>query len=58
MGRVARQDEERWSKRFNLGPRQMKRSVGRPAKRWLDDVKKVAGNSGWLINKKEEEDGA
>lgn len=45
VGHVARQNLLTWNNRLvHWRPRQTKRSVGRPQKRWLDDVKKIAGS--------------
>jgi hypothetical protein len=46
-GHVARQDSERWSPIIlNWRPWSNKRGVGRPQKRWIDDIVQVAGR-GW-----------
>ena len=43
-GHVAREDDSRWTTRvMKWRPRASKRSVGRPQKRWADDIKKTAG---------------
>ncbi|KAH0998567.1 hypothetical protein HUJ04_001376, partial [Dendroctonus ponderosae] len=45
VGHVARQNESKWTNRIMLWrPRLHKRSVGRPQKRWLDDVKETVGS--------------
>lgn len=45
VGHVARQDQTRWTVRVtHWRPRRTKRGVGRPQRRWLDDIKKQAGN--------------
>jgi hypothetical protein len=45
VGHVARQDASRWTKRIiQWRPRAHKRSVGRPQRRWLDDIKSTVGN--------------
>lgn len=45
VGHVARQDQTKWSNRLtHWRPRETKRSTGRPQTRWLDDIKKQAGN--------------
>lgn len=45
---VCRRTNGRWSKHvLEWRPRMGKRSVGRPAARWVDDLRKVAG-SGWM----------
>lgn len=45
VGHVARQDQSKWtSKLTHWRPRETKRSVGRPQRRWLDDIKQQAGN--------------
>ena len=47
-GHVSRCTDGRWSRYvLDWRPRLGKRSVGRPAARWADDLKKVAGN-GWM----------
>lgn len=39
-GHVARQDNSRWTKHLiDWRPRPHKRSVGRPQRRWLEDIK-------------------
>jgi len=44
VGHVARPSVDRWiSKPVHWRPRQTKRSVGRPQRRLLDDVKRIAG---------------
>lgn len=44
--RVARQDPKKRTKKLTHWlPRQTKCSVERPQRRWLDDIKKHAGNS-------------
>jgi len=44
VGHVARLSVDRWvSKLVHWRPRQTKRSVDRPQRRWLDDVKTIAG---------------
>ncbi|XP_044755023.1 uncharacterized protein LOC123313977 [Coccinella septempunctata] len=49
-GHVARLDKSRWSYKITYWrPRTTKRSVGRPQKRWLDDVKEHAGNRWFQI---------
>jgi len=41
---VARQDNDRWRRRIvQWRPRQHKRSAGRQQKRWIDDIKEIAG---------------
>lgn len=43
-GHVARQEEERWTKQVVLWrPRLHKRGVGRPKRRWVDDIREKAG---------------
>lgn len=43
-GHIARQQEDRWTKRIvNWRPRMTARPVGRPPRRWTDDIKEVAG---------------
>lgn len=43
-GHVARQNDSRWTKKLiQWRPRETRRSIGRPPKRWLDDVKRTAG---------------
>jgi len=38
------QDNDRWTRRIvQWRPRQHKRSAGRPQKRWIDDIKEMAG---------------
>lgn len=45
-GHVARQDNSRWSNKvIHWRPRETRRSRGRPQKRWLDDVREVAGRN-------------
>lgn len=40
VGHVARQDNDRWTKRVvQMRPRSHKRNKGRPQKCWLDDIK-------------------
>lgn len=47
-GHIARQDTNRWTQRVTCWrPRETKRSIGRPQKRWIDDVQKVAGKK-WM----------
>ncbi|CAH0731533.1 unnamed protein product, partial [Brenthis ino] len=47
-GHVARRTDGRWSRSvLEWRPRLGQRSVGRPAARWTDDLRKVAG-SGWM----------
>lgn len=47
-GHLARQSEERWAKRLLCWrPRLAKRPVGRPPKRWTDDIQTVAGKN-WM----------
>ena len=47
-GHVAREDPDRWTARaVRWRPRASKRSVGRPQKRWYDDIKRVEGLK-WL----------
>lgn len=42
-GHVARQNNSKWTKKLiQWRPRETRRSIGRPPKRWLDDVKKTA----------------
>ena len=44
VGHIGRQDRERWTIKIIMWrPRGIKRKVGRSQKRWLDDIKKVAG---------------
>ena len=48
IGHVARQDPDRWPQKVILWrPRGTTRSVGRPKKRWVDDVRAVAGRQ-WI----------
>ena len=43
VGHIGRQDRERWTIKIIMWrPRDTKRKVGRPQKRWLDDIKNVA----------------
>jgi len=45
-GLVARQDDHRWAHRILVWrPRETKRSIGRPQKRWRDDIQNVAGRN-------------
>lgn len=45
VGHVARQDQAKWTAKLtHWRPRQTKRNAGRPQKRWLDDIKRQAGN--------------
>lgn len=47
VGHVARQDDTKWTKQIlNWRPRRHKRGVGRPQRRWIDDVKEKLGK-GW-----------
>lgn len=47
-GHVVRMVDERWTNRItNWRPRQGKRSVGRPPKRWSDDIRAVTGRQ-WI----------
>lgn len=47
-GHLARLDTDRWAHKITVWrPRQTKRSMGRPQKRWVDDIKRVAGRN-WL----------
>ena len=47
-GHVCRRTDERWSRRvLEWRPRLGKRCVGRPAARWSDDMRKLAG-VGWM----------
>lgn len=47
-GHVARQQHDRWSyKTTAWRPRETKRSVGRPQKRWVDDIRTTAGRN-WV----------
>jgi len=44
MGHVARQDNDRWTRRIvQWRLRQPKRSAGRPQKGWIDNIKEIAG---------------
>lgn len=53
IGHVARQDSERWTHRITFWrPRETRRSVGRPQKRWTDDIKEVAGSK-WMRKAKD-----
>lgn len=46
VGHVARQDTNKWTIRvIKWRPRQTKRSIGRPQKRWLDDIKEFVGRN-------------
>lgn len=48
VGHVARQNSDRWALKIaQWRPRETKRSVGRPQRRWIDDVKQIAGSK-WL----------
>ena len=48
IGHIARQDSERWTHKITFWrPRETRRSVGRPQKRWIDDVKEAAGRQ-WM----------
>ncbi|CAG4978815.1 unnamed protein product [Colias eurytheme] len=54
-GHVCRRTDGRWSRHvLEWRPRTGKRSVGRPAARWTDDLKKVAG-IGWMRYAEERE---
>lgn len=45
VGHVARQDQAKWTTKLTYWrPRQTRRSTGRPQRRWLDDIKRQAGN--------------
>ena len=47
-GHVARYDDNRWTRRIlEWRPRETVRSVGRPQKRWEDDIRVVAGKQ-WM----------
>lgn len=47
-GHIARQSTERWTYKLTAWrPRECKRSVGRPQKRWRDDIQKIAGKN-WM----------
>lgn len=48
-GHLSRYEDGRWTKRVTLwrGPSKGKRRVGRPLKRWVDDIQAVAGES-WM----------
>lgn len=47
-GHIARRDEERWEHRLTFWrPRGTKRSIGRPKKRYTDDVAAIAGRQ-WM----------
>lgn len=47
-GHIARQEETRWTKHIlKWRPRMHKRSVGRPPRRWVDDIKEKSGKN-WL----------
>lgn len=49
-GHVARLDKSRWTYKItHWRPRTTKRSVGRPQRRWLDDIKEHAGNRWFQI---------
>lgn len=48
VAHVARQNTEKWSYRVTFWrPRETKRSVGRPRKRWIDDIVTIAGKQ-WM----------
>lgn len=48
IGHVMRQEPDRWTQKVILWrPRGTKRSAGRPKKRWIDDVRTVAGGQ-WM----------
>lgn len=47
-GHIARQDSSRWTLRtLQWTPRDTKRSRGRPQRRWVDDIREIAGKN-WL----------
>jgi hypothetical protein len=55
VAHVARQDTNRWSHKVTFWrPRETKRSVGRPKKRWIDDITAVAGKQ-WMRIAKDRE---
>ncbi|CAH2268479.1 jg16908 [Pararge aegeria aegeria] len=44
-GHITRRTDGRWgSKVLEWRPRSGKRSVSRPQKRWIDDIKRIAGS--------------
>ncbi|XP_045466800.1 uncharacterized protein LOC123675487 [Harmonia axyridis] len=48
IGHVSRQEPDKWTQKVILWrPRETTRSVGRPEKRWIDDVRTVAGEQ-WM----------
>lgn len=47
-GHIARYDDNRWTRRvLEWKPRETKRNLGRPQKRWVDDIRAVAGRQ-WM----------
>ena len=46
-GHIARQDSLRWTKFLKWRPWEDRRSVGRPQKRWADDIAAIGGKR-WL----------
>lgn len=53
---VTRQSVERWSHKVTFWrPREAKRSIGRPRKRWIDDIVDVAGKQ-WMRTAKDRDE--
>jgi len=50
VGHVSRQSAEKWTLRtVHWRPRESRRRIGRPPKRWLDDIKNILEDNGFLL---------